>query len=204
MDGKQAFDDPRFAAMHKSGTFQRRKKTSQGLSETDERFKASTSDPRFASVDSAVDKYGRKKGQKSKSKLSKDDRFDTKTIKDDDQNQSQTNDDSHREKMKSMNMDTRIEYLNKLARGEISDESDESSNEVESDASSESSDDEDSVDISKKDGNSKSLISKYYHSYEDEIDNDADNEHESSDAPSTSRLAIQNCDWDNLRASDIL
>lgn len=86
--------------------------------------------------------------------------------------------------------ESRLEYLNRLARGEVdasssSEDSDSDDGDVSDSSDSSSSDDEESVD-----GRNPLQIEK-----EEEVG-------EIEEA--TSRLAIQNCEWNNVRAEDLM
>ena len=88
---------------------------------------------------------------------------------------------------KAKNIDNRIDYLNKLARGEISGSS---SEEIDDDNIDDNTDEDEEV------------------NEDDDLQLEQAEEEEMpetiNDGEETSRLAIQNCDWDNMKAQDIL
>jgi hypothetical protein len=149
----------------------------------DDRF-SSTKQPRFSSDElkrSKIDQYGR---PVKKRRTEPADADSTKHVAASDNNKARRAD----------VVESRLEYLNRLARGEISGESssDSSDYDAESDAGSDE-DERDATAIESQDDR-PSLISQYY--------NASDSKEEF--APSTRRLALQNFDWQNLRATDIL
>jgi len=204
--------DPRFAAMYQSKTFKSsrqganpnaakaRKTASKGSGQgshkvlLDERFKGVLTDERFVSVDSAskVDKYGREV-KKTVGAANHEMAELYETGMDETLPEGRDSVSGHEGLMQGMDVDSRIDYLNKLARGELGDED-------------ESSGDESSIDDSASIGSSrekgKSLISQFYSRYQQESIAPLDGEE--VEAPSTTRLAVQNCDWDNFRAVDLL
>ena len=90
---------------------------------------------------------------------------------------------------KSQSMETRLEYLNKLARGEIS-EASESDSEQPSASSDSDSDSSDAASVS-----SETSYDPLHIPGDEPLMENVDN---------VKRLSIQNCDWDNVRAVDLL
>lgn len=176
------FSDPRFSAAQSSATFGKISKTKhQGndllKGEANSRsIENAYGDKRFslASIESKLDKktgkvkqdkQGRKvKNQTSISKSS-DTHFDNKP------------------QTKNIDIESRLDYLNKLVRGEL----DEVNASDLDDSSS-----EESVEEIVESGNNNSVAL---------IEDDDEIEVE---APSTRRLSVLNCDWDNLKAVDIM
>ena len=88
-------------------------------------------------------------------------------------------------------MESRLDYLNKLSRGEISESSSESSDDSSDSVSVDATDDDDSqVRVKKLKG--------------DEEDEDEEEEIEMAEGAETHIIALQNCDWDHMKATDIL
>ena len=146
----------------------------------DERFREVLQDKKYVNVPGGVDKYGRKR----KSKSAKEELKEFYTIEEDEEVEK-----VEKEKKPGVSMENRLDYLTKLSRGDISGDS--SGDDSGDDASS--SDDDDESDDERSDSNAKSALA---------IDDDEIVEEEGGEA--TKRLAIQNCDWENLRAVDIL
>ena len=107
--------------------------------------------------------------------------------------------------------DTRVDYLNKLARGEIDgSSSEESESEDESDAgSSENDSDSDNEVYDRKQKRALAIPSITKDGHLDlglvaaESDED-EPQYDTSDTIESNRIAIQNCDWDNISAKDIM
>mmetsp|Transcript_20792 Transcript_20792/g.35007 ORF Transcript_20792/g.35007 Transcript_20792/m.35007 type:complete len:377 (+) Transcript_20792:95-1225(+) len=215
--------DPRFDDMHHAPIFKKVKKDNF-KTKLDDRFKTVLTDDRFntSSLGEGVDKHGKKKSGSSK-KAARDLKafynIDDKTTSDN------TRDGEDK-------VESRLDYLSKLSRGEISGDSgsdSDSGNSSDSDASSsdDSSSDESDSDESDSDNGYSSrkgsalsipgdeVVTSYkrhpkQHSssetlntlpVEDEQSEDNDNE---EDIESSNRLAIQNCDWENMSAEDIM
>ncbi len=181
-------DDSRFAAMHSSHLFKRSSQAKHKV-KVDDRFKEVLQDKKYVNVPGKVDKYGRKR----KSKSAKEELKEFYTIDEEDGVDEKVEKVEKVEKGKKagVSMENRLDYLNKLSRGDISgDSSDDDSD----DSSSDDEDDEDDEDEDEVvDSNTKSALA---------IDDDEVIEDEGGE--STRRLAIQNCDWENLKAVDIL
>lgn len=156
---------------------------------TDERFRVGSQE--------SVDKYGRKKKFKE---TAVDELKEFYQIEEegegeevDEKKKKNKNDQSHQEKeqgskKKTVNeVETRLEYLNKLARGEISG----------------SSSDEDEVDVEEESSSEEEESDADESGALDPFKIPGDVIEESADVESN-RIAIQNCDWENLTAEDIM
>jgi hypothetical protein len=183
--------DPRFSSMHTAPIFKKFKKDDNKL-KLDNRFSKVLTDERFRSAPGAVDKYGRK-AKKATSKAAKEELEQFYSIEDDDAEEIAEEDEDDEEvgvknkkkknQQKMKEPESRLEYLNKLARGEVS------SSDSDEDGDSDNSSDSDS---SSEDGDAS-------------VNGDVLSDEE--DAPTgdaTQRLAIQNLDWDNMTAEDIM
>lgn len=191
--------DDRFSSMHSASTFKKSKKDSFKV-KVDDRFKALLTDERFQSVPGQVDQYGRKvKNKGNQDKIVNEMKQFYEMEQDDDKEPESIKAKAQPKKDKTGT--DRLEYLNKLARGEISDE-ESSSDSDDSDSSSGSSDDASSDDGSSDEerrdtkGKSKAQKSALSIPGQDEPEMVAD--------VSSNRIAIQNCDWENLSAEDIM
>jgi hypothetical protein len=166
--------------------------------QSDSRFaEALTNQEKFGCVP-LMDKYGRKTKKKRKSK-----QVDDVDEQDDASDQESEEDHKEEDEPQSIDMESRIAYLNALSRGEISgsssddDSSDESS--VDKDANDQDSDDDSSgsIDVYGKAG--------VFDPSFNQLPGDADSDEEAvelTDSP-TPYLAILNLDWTNIRAVDI-
>jgi hypothetical protein len=207
--------DPRFFSMHTNPTFSRPKKQSNKV-KIDERFQAVLTDERFRAAEGGkVDRYGRRREKKdNKEELDKfyhvdeedadsgeEEEGSSKEEEEEEEEEEEGQDpEAHKKSskvsrddasadgrvlesgkpellsMSRTDMQSRVDYLNKMARGELSGES-----------SSEESDEESGVSDG-LDGESS----------DDELDEPVPTGEESS------RLAIQDCDWNNMKAVDLL
>lgn len=179
-------DDKRFAAMHTAPVFAKssakKRKSDTWLhdggdksTKPDDRFQAAKLDPRFTEGSAAkVDKYGRKV------KVQKQ----------------ETGGDKGKAEQKG-SIEDRLDYLTRLSRGEIDVSSSSSSEDDDSNDDGESSDDSDS------DGESTNSDSEDVEGPL-AIPGDENAAEETPVGEATSRFAIQNCDWENLSAEDIL
>lgn len=191
--------DHRFDSMHTAPIFKQSKKDSFKV-KVDDRFKSVLSDTRFQSVPGKVDKYGRKtKTKDGANKVVKE----LKEFYDIDGDDNETAVPEHQQtsnkpsKPHGGSMDSRLDYLNKLARGEISEESssdDSSEAEDESESSDESDQSDDDLVAQQQGSSSRKSALAIPEQPEPEL---------SADVSST-RVAIQNCDWENLSAEDIM
>ena len=188
--------DDRFSAMHTSAIFKQSKKDNFKV-KVDDRFKTLLSDERFQSAPGKVDKYGRKiKNKDSVKKVAEEMKefYDIETEEVEDKQEK-----SQQPKAKpgpsGQSMDSRLDYLNKLARGEVSDEDSSSSGSEDSGSESES-DEEDSEEDETEHTAGKSTKSA--------LDIPDQPEPEFATDISSTRIAIQNCDWENVSAEDIM
>lgn len=201
--------DDRFSSMHSASTFKKSKKDSFKV-KVDDRFKTLLTDERFQSVHGQVDQYGRKvKNKGNQEKVANEMKQFYEIEQDNDAAQSAGSSKPKFSQSKKDNKASgvdRLEYLNKLARGEISDEesssdSDDASASTSSDSSEEdedSSDESGSSDDDRRDIKSKTKVQKSALAIPDQ------EEPELVADVSSSRIAIQNCDWENLSAEDIM
>ena len=189
----------------------------------DERFQSLLKNESFQSFksdsSSKMDQYGRKqqrlrKSKKSSSKaIASNDILDYYDVESDAKEVLPVNSDapSRTNTATADNNLPRLDYLTKLARGEISgDSSDASSSDGEldnsdddddDDASSESSNNGDKVGLDQQQQQQPSTSSNQYSSalsipYQSEPELSADIQ--------SNRLAIQNCDWENVSAQDLM
>lgn len=191
--------DPRFSSMLTAPTFKKAKKENFKV-KVDDRFKTILNEKKFQSVPGEVDLYGRKVSSKTKDRVAKE----MKEFYDIDEAET---DSKKTGSSKPQSADNRLEYLSKLARGEISGDS----------SSSEDEDEENSNDEEISDNENKS---------EGDSSNSSEDEDEVSDKPATrsesalhipgqleqelsadvesNRIAIRNCDWENVSAEDLM
>lgn len=184
-DNNNGGNDSRFASMLSAPMF-KKTRHDQSKVKIDDRFGAVLSDNRFTSSGGSVDKYGRK-NNKEKSNVSELSEFytiDKSDEKDVDEFVGETKTES------AKGQESRLDYLNKLARGEVSgdSESDDSDEDDESEESEDSASDSD-ADVTTKKG---------------ALDIPEDGEIVMDDNINTNRLAIQNCDWENLNSQDLM
>ena len=172
----------------------KKNKLKQKKVKVDNRFKAVLTDERFSVAPGQIDKYGRKakKGSKSAEKeLSEFYQIDN----DDDEEQSEIVTSKSKVAPKKAadpkSDEDRLDYLNKLARGEIDDDSSDESSVYEHD----NDDDEDEVEQDNYD--TEELVTG-------PGPLEIDDPEEIEVGESTNRLSILNCDWENLRAQDIM
>ena len=194
-----AGQDPRFAAAQTAPLFKTSKKAQHKV-KLDDRFKPVLTDERFRAGGSApIDKVGRKakKGSAAAKKelegfyqIEDDEAADIKPAKGSDASA-------------KMSLDERLDYLNRLSRGEIADSSSEDSD----DEGDEDEDDDEDDSDSEGEGDKKSK--KYRNPFsvpEPAAQGDGEEDDDDEGIPegeSSSRLAIQHCDWENLKAADL-
>eukprot|EP01038_Epipyxis_sp_PR26KG_P004668 gene4668-6557_t len=187
--------DARFSSSLTAPLFQRSKSEKHKV-KLDDRFKGVLSDERFRVVPGGVvDKYGRKVNKKKNNQKATDELqefYQIDTTNDDNQSKANNNEKSAKDKNRNSNpkgtnnMEERLEYLNKLARGEGSDDS-------ESNSDSDSTKSTIPLDNDEDDDNSVSFSKNETINVEYEL---IGNE--------TERLAIQNIDWENIKSVDIM
>jgi len=196
--------DDRFNSMHKSATFKSSKKDNFKV-KVDDRFKTLLTDERFQSVPGQVDRYGRKaKGKDAANKVAKE----MREFYDIDEGEEEAVPEAAKKgkaaaKPANTGLD-RLDYLNKLARGEISDEdgsdSDSSDDSDDSDSDSdESGSDEDSAVARNKKGSTYGDAS-----HKSALQVPGQDEPELVEDVVSSRIAIQNSDWENVSAEDLM
>ena len=186
--------DPRFAAKLKQPIFKKPKKEANTVT-LDDRFQQVLTDEKFhIASSSSVDKYGRKnKKNKLKNNELKEIYQTNEEFKEAERAEIAFQEHKTKGNNNNIDIDSRLDYLNRLARGEVTDSSNESENEN-NEIESESENDNESI----HETHNKSLMTSLY---DDSNDIDSDLELE---IPETNRIALQNCDWDNLHAKDIL
>ena len=198
-------DDPRFAEIHTAPTF-KKKKTRDSKISVDDRFRGMLEDSRFQAVPGNVDAYGRKLNQKAGQVASKElnhfYQIDNKS------NSSLDNKKDTKVKDKALKGDkeSRLDYLNKLSRGEIEDDdSDDSDGDelVEEGVEDGGSYDSESDASSEEEGIS-SLRQRGPLDIPLVPGEQQDEESDDEEGCATTRLAIQNCDWTNVRAVDLM
>ncbi len=183
-DSNNGGNDPRFSSMLSAPMFKKTRHDHNKV-KLDGRFEAVLKDKRFTSSGGEVDKRGRKV-HKDKSNVSELSEF--YTIDQDDEKDNEESTETKTEPAKGA--ESRYDHLNKLSRGEISggSESDDSSDE-----------DDESVDSSASDSDEDNVKTK-----KGALDIPEDGEITMDDNINTNRLAIQNCDWENLNSQDLM
>jgi hypothetical protein len=228
-------DDPRFNDLLNAPIFKNISKEKHKV-EIDDRFKAALTDERFNVISSSsVDAYGRKIKKGAGKEKILDELYKVEEDREEEADEKETSIDKQRKtkalstpKKSKLDLADRVDYLNKLARGEIScsDDSDstdddDSQQEVEDDneneeeaideeeVSEEDSDDDMEIDeeeqlaIALLKGKSPlDIPTATLQGEEGEEEQDETEEIELGEA--TRRLSILNCDWDNIRAEDIM
>ena len=179
----------------------------------DERFQSVLHDEKFLSTPGTIDKFGRKvknsvkNQQKELSEFYEIDTAETLNnsvdeTKNDQKSIKKSNKASKAEQKgkKSNNDESRLDYLIKLSRGEI-----------ENDSSSDDDDDDDSNNLyehdnEEDDDDENYEIGERYDTKKSKspLDVDDRNDIQVLQGDATKRLAIQNCDWENLKAKDLL
>jgi len=187
-------DDARFSAMHTASTFNTARKESHKV-KLDGRFKGVLTDSRFRAAPGQVDRYGRK--GKSKGNASKE--LEQFYQIEEPTTEATERENSGKPKAKGStksSTEDRMEYINRLSRGEIAESSSSSSSsdasDAESDSDSSSGDDDTQGEQATK---KRSVLDIPQEEGEDE------------DVPtgdSSRRLALMHCDWDNIKAEDLL
>ena len=184
--------DSRFGQAAAAPIFRKSKRGKHKV-KLDERFSGILSDQRFQINPGDVDKYGRKSGQERSHVMAEleslyeiDTENSEEMLGEEKEKRCVLHQNSLRhtpvqnservltKKLESKDIEGRLEYLNKLSRGEVS-------NVVDSDSSN---------------GDSEA---EYQDSLSDELSVE-----QLEDGAETNRIAIQNCHWDRIRADDIL
>lgn len=212
---RNVFNDPRFSSMHSAPTFKKVQKDNKKI-KVDERFKKVLTDDRFRAVPGAIDIYGRKakKGAKSAAEKELDSfyQIDDSIVFVEEENSevkaascsnstsgkvSKGNDKRGADGTKGEEAETRLEYLNRLARGDVSGSSSESEEERFSDVDSDDSDEEgEGTAVEERGGKQRGPLDIPEEEYEEEEDGE--------EAHATDRLALMNCDWASLKAQDLM
>jgi len=190
--------------MHNSATFKSSKKDNFKV-KVDDRFKTLLSDERFQSVPGQVDRYGRKtKSKDSANKVAKEMREFYDIDEGEDAVPEQTKKGAKPAAKPNGGMD-RLDYLNKLARGEISDEDSSGSDSSEGSDSDSGSDSDDSRG-SDDDNTARKKNGTTYNdpSHKSALQVPGQEELELVDDVVSTRIAIQNSDWENVSAEDLM
>lgn len=177
-------------------------KSKQNKIKVDDRFKDILTNEKFIAEPGQIDKYGRKlKKKKSSSKELaefyeiEDEVTDEAPVESLKTNKLVSKQQSTKSASKSgtgVKIEDRLDYLTKLARGEI----EESSDEEIDDKRYEYEDDEDENLDNDNDLNASEKVTLGPLALE--------NPDEVEEGEATQRIALQNCDWENLKAIDIL
>jgi hypothetical protein len=208
----EIIDDERFSSVLSAPLF---KKMSAEKNKVvlDDRFKGVLTDERFRILPGGdIDAYGRKiKKKKSSTQALKElENFYTSTdpsttVSEEVENKEQEQapesvgkkiKKGHVEKKQPQTDEERLDYLNRLARGEISDEEDDGSD-------SEEDRDDDNMEVSdeeeeeEEDEDYEALSNK-----KSPLDLPGDDEIEFGEA--TKRISILNCDWENIKSDDLM
>ena len=206
-----ANNDPRFSAMATAPMFSKVKKDKY-KTKVDDRFTSMLHDDRFAG-EGNVDIYGRKQKKKVMSKAVKEmQSLYTNTNTNDNDNTNTT----HKTKLQKgksggdNGADSRLEYLNKLVRGEISlNSSDEGEGEGDNDDddshrsnSSVCTGDDDSDAESDDDHGEYVSALAIPNVSQSRTGSERTLSHNSDET--SNRLAIQNCDWESISAKDMM
>jgi hypothetical protein len=210
--------DDRFQTMHTAPTFKSYKHDKKKV-KVDDRFKGLLNDERFQSVGGNVDRYGRKAKGEAKGADKVADEMKQFYEIDTGAEEKPEEDQKKRSKRKgpsgaaSLSADARLEYLTRLSRGELSDTS--SSSDAESDDSDSSSSESDADSDSEIGGGATVARATEVAgagwgrgqlgalSIPDQLAPLLSNGGVDGLVDST-RLAVQNCDWDSLCAEDIM
>jgi hypothetical protein len=190
--------DRRFEAMHTAPIFKQSKKDNFKV-KVDDRFKKLLTDDRFQSVHGKVDKYGRKTKVKDNAKKVVDEMKEFYDIDEGVTDEPEGRGPSTKPSKGAQHggsMDSRLDYLNKLARGEISEESSDSD---QSGSENGSSDETDGSEGSDDDAGGPATSTR-----KSALDIPEQEEPELSADVASTRIAIQNCDWENVSAEDIM
>lgn len=179
--------DARFQSMLTDPIFKKAPRNNHKL-KVDDRFKGVLSDDRFRLAPGDIDRYGR--NTKDKKKSLSEDLQDFYEVEDSQNGESA----SHEQKDGQEEIMSRLDYLTKLSRGEIS----ESSSEAEDDGVFVDDGDE-SEDDSQGDAQDDKEQDDLGNEFEEEFEEDI-----LTGDISCQRLAVQNCDWEHIKAEDLM
>ena len=199
-------DDERFSAVLSAPVFKNLSKEKHKV-EIDDRFKSMLTDDRFKVLPGgSVDAYGRKKKSKhGKSELEElyqvggDEEEGNEEVEEKPTSKGgKAKDSKSSGKGAKAEMEKRLDYLTKLARGEISDEneSDEDSDE-EGDDMEEDEDDDEVIEVSPEEWEAIQLLNG-------KSPLDVPEEEDVETGEPTKRISILNCDWENIKATDLM
>jgi hypothetical protein len=184
-------DDPRFQAMHVDPLFKRSNSRANKL-KLDPRFQKVLSKEEFRASHGHIDKYGRKLKKKESVVDELREFYD---IDDNNENEA-TKETSKKGDNTGNHLESRLAYLNKLSRGEISDLESSSDEYDEGEAEgSESDEDED---------DSQRLTKKHRIGGPLSIPDDEVIRVKEDDIRNSNRIAVMNCDWAKITAKDIM
>ena len=200
-------DDPRFSAAASAPIFKKQHRDKQRV-KLDERFQTVLTDDRFRVAPGKVDKYGRKAGKASTAAAAKE-LEDFYQIEDNQgaassSSSSSSRSSSARDGTQRMSMEERLEYLNRLSRGEISGESSEEEEEDNDDDDDDDDDDdgddvEDEEDEEEEGGESSLAFKAKARKHKSPLSVPEPEEEVPMGEASSNRLALQHCEWDALK-----
>ena len=173
--------DDRFKDMYSAPIFQRVGRGDEEAPKVDSRFNTATAN--FELEPGSIDKYGRKVKKKSKKK-GKDAAKKSEEAEEDDKAVQRKK--GQPQPKQQTPAEERLDYLTRISRGEVS---------------GSSSDDSDSDDGGTEDADSDSDDDK---AVAEEEEGEEDEEEDIPMGDATTRIAIQNCDWDSIKATDLL
>lgn len=196
-----AADDARFSAMHSGATFGSSRNETHKV-KLDSRFESVLTDERFRNAPGQIDRYGRKAKSSGKKAASKEleqfykiDKPDDKTLSIDQKPKFSAA--AGTKKSSGKTVEDRMEYINRLSRGEISDTSSGSSSDSfdEEEGDSESSSDDETSNKRDHETKKRSVL---------DIPVEDDEDEDVPTGESSRRLAIMHCDWDNIKCEDLI
>lgn len=207
----QVPDDERFTSVLSAPVFKNLSKEKHKV-EIDDRFKSMLTDDRFKVLPGgSVDAYGRKKKKKAAADhaleelyhVDEDDNGDEDDADDDPQSTSAKDSKKKKQEPKGgkAEMEKRLDYLTKLARGEVSDDGSEDDSSDEDDSEGEDEDNEDEGDevmeVDPAEWEAIQLLNG-----KSPLDVPEEEDVETGEA--TRRISILNCDWENIKADDLM